>query len=533
MATSTKTPAATLQIDGNRLTLEDVAHVAYGGVQVKLSAMATEQLSKSRAVVEKFLKEGAVVYGITTGFGKFKDVVIRPEDASQLQRNLLLSHAAGVGEPFDIPTVRAIMVLRANALAKGYSGIRTEVVDLLLDMLNKNVHPWVPEKGSLGASGDLAPLSHLALVLIGEGLAYVDGELLQGNEALKKAGLKPIELSAKEGLALINGTQMMSAVGTLTLLGSEQLAKVADIIGAMSLEAHLGSEKPFAEVIQQVRPHRGQMKSAANLRRLLAESELIKSHTGCNRVQDAYSLRCMPQVHGASRQAFEHVRQVLETEINSATDNPLVFDGYALSGGNFHGQPLALAFDYLGMATAELANISERRVERLLNPALSDGLPPFLTHKGGLNSGLMITQYTSAALVSENKVLAHPASVDSITTNANQEDHVSMGSIAARKARTIMENVRKSLAIELLCACQGLDFRIGNCGDAISHETCDSPSVGLAPGKGVDAAYRLVREFISHMDEDREIHYDITKAEKLIESGILLDRVESVLGPLD
>ena len=533
MVTTTKPSAATLQIDGHRLTLEDVDRVARGSANVKLSAMATEQLSKSRAVVEKFLHEGAVVYGITTGFGKFKDVVIKKEDASQLQRNLLLSHAAGVGPSFDEPTVRAIMLLRANALAKGYSGIRIEVVDLLLDMLNRGVHPLVPEKGSLGASGDLAPLSHLALVLIGEGEAIFEGKRMSGAEALKKAKLTPIELSAKEGLALVNGTQMMSAVGTLTLLQAEKLAKVADIIGAMSLEAHLGSEKPFAEVIQQVRPHRGQAKAAANLRRLLAESELIKSHTGCTRVQDAYSLRCMPQVHGASRQAFEHVRQVLEIEINSATDNPLVFDGYALSGGNFHGQPLALAMDYMAIAIAELANISERRVERLLNPALSDGLPPFLTHRGGLNSGLMISQYTAAALVSEHKILAHPASVDSITTNANQEDHVSMGSIAARKARTILENVRKALAIELVCACQGIDFRIGNCGDAITHETCDQQSIGLSPGRGVDAAYKLVRESIPHMDEDREIHIDIDKAEHLIESNALLEKVESVLGPLD
>lgn len=532
MSRISKVAVGNLLIDGHSLTLKDVGQVGQGEISVELSERALTQLKKSREVVEGFLSKQEVVYGITTGFGKFKDIFIRPEDSSRLQRNLLLSHAAGVGQPFERQAVRAIMLLRANALAKGYSGIRSEVVELLLSMLNKGVHPTVPQQGSLGASGDLAPLSHLALVLIGEGEAEFEGTRLPAREALKKAGLEHIELKAKEGLALINGTQVMSGVGSLVLLEAERLAKVADIVGAMSLEAQLGSQRPFAEVIQDVRPHRGQHDSAANLRQLLVDSELMESHKDCPLVQDAYSLRCMPQVHGASRQAFKHVREVLETEINSATDNPLIFDGYALSGGNFHGQPLALALDYLGIAITELANISERRTERLVNPALSNGLPPFLTHLGGLNSGFMIAQYTAAALVSENKVLAHPSSVDSIPTNANQEDHVSMGTIGARKARSILENSRKALAIELLSAAQGLDFRMGNCGKPISHETCLTDKDLIKPGRGVLAAYIAVRQVVEHMHEDREFHLDIHKAEELITSGTLVNEVEKAVGML-
>lgn len=522
-----------LLIDGHSLTLEDVALVSEGSLSVRLSDKAHEQLSKSRAVVEGFLTKEEVVYGITTGFGKFKDIFIKPEDSSRLQRNLLLSHAAGVGAPFDRKSVRAIMLLRANALAKGFSGIRGEVVDLLVKMLNSGVHPVIPQQGSLGASGDLAPLAHLALVLIGEGEAELDGKRHKGSQALARASLNHIDLKAKEGLALINGTQVMSGVGSLVLIEAEALAKVADIVGAMSLEAQLGSEKPFAKEIQNVRPHKGQEESAGNLRRLLVGSDLMESHKDCPLVQDAYSLRCMPQVHGASRQALKHVREVLETEINSATDNPLIFDGYALSGGNFHGQPLALALDYLSISIAELANISERRTERLINPALSNGLPPFLTHRGGLNSGFMIPQYTAAAMVSENKVLAHPSSVDSIPTNANQEDHVSMGTIGARKARMILENTRKALAIELMSAAQGLDFRMGNCGRPLTHDACSAENDTLKPGRGVYAAYLATREKIDHMDEDREIHLDISKAEELIRSGALLAAVERETGPLD
>ncbi len=517
-----------LAIDGHSLTLEDVERVARGFKAVVLSDLAKEQLAKSRAAIEKMLAEHRIVYGVTTGFGKFKDVNIAPADTVRLQHNLLLSHAVGVGAAFDAPVVRAITLLRANALAKGYSGIRQEVVQLLLDLINCGIHPVVPEQGSVGASGDLAPLAHLALVLIGKGQADVDGQRLPGLEALAVKQLKPVVLQAKEGLALTNGTQVMSALGTLIVLAAERLAKVADILGAMSLEAQLGSEKAFSELIQNVRPHPGQIASAKNLRTLLKDSSVVQSHKDCPLVQDAYSLRCMPQVHGASRQAFAHARSVLEIEINAATDNPLIFADTALSGGNFHGQPLALVMDYVAAALAELANISERRTERLVNPALSNGLPAFLTEKGGLNSGLMMMQYTAAALVSENKCLAHPASVDSIPTSANQEDHVSMGTIACRKARTILNNLRTVLAIELLCAAQALDLRTGKHNGAESLPATHP----LEPGRGVRAAHDQLRKLVPHLDEDRELHLDIAEAEKLIASDALIEAVEAVLGPL-
>ncbi|MBU6450759.1 MAG: histidine ammonia-lyase [Cyanobacteria bacterium REEB67] len=549
-----------LALDGHSLTLAEVEAVARGRMSVSLSPAAQAQIDHSRSIVDHFLEKRTVVYGITTGFGKFKDVFIPPEQTEQLQRNFLASHACGVGPAFDQATTRAITLLRANALAKGFSGIRREVVDLLTALLNSGVHPIIPEQGSVGASGDLAPLAHLALVLTGEGQAVYKGQTMSGRQALEKAGLQPVVLKAKEGLALTNGTQVMAALGCLTVMEAERLAKVADIIGAMSLEAQLGSCKAFSPLIHNVRPHPGQQKSARNLIRLLEESELMESHKDCPMVQDAYSLRCMPQVHGASRQAFQHAREVLEIEINSATDNPLVFEGEVISGGNFHGQPLALIMDYLSIALAELANISERRTERLVNPALSNGLPPFLTNDGGLNSGLMIAQYTAAALVSENKSLAHPASVDSIPTSANQEDHVSMGTIGARKARNILINVRRVLAIELLCAAQGLDLRSGEHdhgehGQGHEDYVPDSTSVVDLPGskkgkitnfvpghkladtikagRGVHAAYHLVREHITHMDQDREIHIDIAAAEDLIASGKLLETVENLLGALE
>lgn len=521
-------PAPTLLIDGNNLQLQDVERVALQQTTVKLSDSALGQLNSSREVVEKIVHSGQAIYGVTTGFGKFKDVHIKAEDSRKLQRNLLLSHAAGTGCDFDTPVVRSILLLRANALAKGHSGIRTEVVQLLLDCLNKGVHPRVPEQGSLGASGDLAPLAHLALVLIGEGEAEYNGKLLSGADALKQAGLAPVSLEAKEGLALTNGTQVMSSLGTLIVLEAERLAKIADIIGAMSLEGQLGSVRAFNAQIHDVRPHPGQIASADNLRRLLADSQIVASHANCPMVQDAYSLRCMPQVHGASRQAFKHAREVFEIEINAATDNPLVFDDAIMYGGNFHGQPLAIVLDYLSIALAELANISERRTERLVNPALSNGLPPFLTKYGGLNSGFMIAQYTAASLVSENKSLAHPASVDSIPTSANQEDHVSMGAIAARKARQILTNVRRVLSIELLCAAQSLDFRIHD------RTQCNqgSPHGPLLPGPGVQAAHKLVRDNIPFLEEDRELYLDIQKSDHLISSGSLLQAVESTIGPL-
>jgi len=539
-----------LKLDGNSLTLAQVEAVARGNAKVGLSASAQKQIDKSRAIVDHFLERRTVVYGITTGFGKFKDVFIPPEQTEQLQRNFLVSHACGVGPAFPEDVTRAVTLLRANALAKGFSGIRKEVVELLLALLNNGIHPVIPEQGSVGASGDLAPLAHLALVLTGEGTAEYNGKVVTGKQALSLAGLKPVTLKAKEGLALTNGTQVMAALGTLVVLEAERLAKMADIIGAMSLEAQLGSCKAFSHLVHELRPHPGQLASARNLMRLLEDSELMESHKDCPMVQDAYSLRCMPQVHGASRQAFKHSREVLEIEINSATDNPLVFEDEVISGGNFHGQPLALMLDYLGIALAELANISERRTERLVNPALSNGLPAFLTRDGGINSGMMIAQYTAAALVSENKVLAHPASVDSIPTSANQEDHVSMGTIGARKARTILKNVRHVLAIELLCAAQGLDLRSGSLPEETNHQrmlavggrrggseakfTPGHLSKGaLKAGVGVDAAYHFVRSHIPHLETDREIHLDIAAAEALIASGALLTCVEESIGELE
>ena len=531
--------ARSLVIDGNSLQLEDLELVSQPNVKVSLSDTARSRIESSRQSVEKMLAERKIVYGITTGVGKFKDVVIAPEDSIVLQRNCLVSHATGVGPPFDEPAVRAILLLRANALAKGFSGVRCAIVELLLDLLNCGLHPIVPEQGSVGASGDLAPLAHLALVLIGEGEAQVEGKIVPGRQALQLKNLQPVTLLAKEGLALVNGTQVMAAVGGLVVLEAERLAKVADIIGAMSLEAQLGSCKAFSKDIHDVRPHPGQQASANNLRRLLVQSALMESHAGCPLVQDAYSLRCMPQVHGASRQVFAHGRSVLEIEINSATDNPLIFsDSCALSGGNFHGQPLALVMDYVAIGLAELASISERRTERLVNPQLSNGLPAFLTRYGGLNSGLMVAQYTAAALVSENKILAHPASVDSIPTSANQEDHVSMGTIASRKARTIVKNVQRVLAIELLCAAQGLDLRTGAHAPPDNKTTHPNSDLclktrGLLPGAGVLAAHSLVRQHIPHLLEDRAIYKDIEQAELLIVSGKLLSAVQDAVGLLD
>lgn len=523
---------ATITIDGNTLSIESLAQLAHGEARAELSSEAIEQIRRSRGVVDAALASGEAIYGISTGFGKFKDIFIKPEDRKRLQSNLVLSHAAGVGPHFETAISRSMIALRANALAKGFSGVRQELVELLLALLNNGIHPLIPEQGSLGASGDLAPLSHLALVLIGRGQAEYQGSILSGSEALAAAGLKPIELEAKEGLALTNGTQLMTAVGAQLVLEGEYLCKLADIIGAMSLEAQLGSPKAFSQKIQDLRPHKGQSASASNLRRLLADSEIVESHKDCPMVQDAYSLRCMPQVHGATRQALRHAREVFEIEINSSTDNPLVFADEIISGGNFHGQPLAIVLDYLGIALAELANISERRTERLVNPFLSNGLPAFLTSNGGTESGFMIAQYTAASLVSENKVLAHPASVDSIPTSANQEDHVSMGATAARKGRMILNNVRNVLAIELLCAAQGLDFRMSpNLPGAHRHGAEGERE--LSPGPAILAAHKAIREVVPFLDEDRELHLDISAAADLIRSHKILHAVEAAIFALD
>jgi histidine ammonia-lyase len=483
-----------------------VVAVARQGRRVVLDAAARARMAASRAVIERLVADGAVVYGVTTGFGDLANVRIEPEQTAELQRNLVRSHAAGVGEPLPAEVVRAMILLRANALAVGLSGVRPELVDLLCGMLNAEVHPLVPSRGSVGASGDLAPLAHLALVVIGEGEAWLDDAGPgPGSEALRRARLEPLRLEAKEGLALLNGTQLMSALAALALHDARRLAIAADVIGAMSLEAMLGTATAFDPALVEARPHPGQLAVAAHLRALLAGSEIGASHAASDhRLQDPYSLRCMPQVHGAVRDALDHLDRVLAVEMNAATDNPLVFpDGRVISGGNFHGEPLALAADQAKTAVVELASISERRSARLVDAHLS-GLPPFLTDAPGLRSGLMIAQYTAAALVNELKVLAHPASADTIPTSANQEDHVSMGATSALHLRDAVDRAEAVLAIEALCAAQGLDFR--------------RP---LRPGNGVAQAHARLRAMVPGLAEDRSPAPDIAAVRELLRVGEL------------
>ncbi|HWC78196.1 MAG TPA: histidine ammonia-lyase [Blastocatellia bacterium] len=450
-----------VEIDGSSLTLEQTAAVA-DGAQVSLSPHALKSVERARKFVEDIVDRGEVVYGINTGFGKLSDVNIPKEKLRELQVNMVRSHSCGVGDPLPERETRAMMLLRANVLAKGYSGCRPVVIETLISMLNAGVHPVVPSRGSVGASGDLAPLAHLAQVVIGEGEATLKGQHLEGGEAMQRAGIEPVILEAKEGLALLNGTQAMTALGALGLLAAERLSDAADIAGALSLEALRGTPVAFDYKIHSVRPHPGQMKTARRLRELIEGSQIRESHRDSAvdpRVQDAYALRCMPQVHGAVRDAIGHARRIIEVEINSATDNPLIFAdaGEVLSGGNFHGEPIALALDYAAIAVADLGTISERRVERLVNPDLS-GLPAFLTPDPGINSGMMIAQVTAVSLIAENNVLAHPASVTNLPTSANKEDHVSMGMTSALKFEQVVRNVERIIAIELLCAAQGLEF---------------------------------------------------------------------------
>ncbi|MCC6005014.1 MAG: histidine ammonia-lyase [Thermofilum sp.] len=517
-----------VEIDGEHLTIEDIVSVARNKCSVKLSEKAKKNVQKSREVVDTFSREGRKIYGVTTGVGAFKDVFLSPQQIEEFQANLVKSHSSGVGNPLPEEIVRAAMLLRANSLAKGYSGVRVEVIETLCEMINKGVHPVVPEKGSVGASGDLAPLAHITLVMTGEGEAFYRGERMSGGDAMRKAGIKPIALSAKEGLALINGTAVTTAIGVLALYDAENVLKCADIAAAMTLEALCGIEKAFDEKIHKLRPYPGQAKCAENIRRLIKNSGILSCEkcrdSQYKRVQDAYSLRCVPQVHGAARDAVDYVRKILEIEINSVTDNPLVFTDppEVLSGGNFHGQPIAIAMDLLGIALATVGNISERRIARILDPHLNEGLPAFLVpkEKGGLCSGYMLAQYTAAALVSENKVLAHPASVDSIPTSANQEDHVSMSTLAARKAREIIKNVECIIAIELLCAAQGMYFRI--------------KEYGVHAGEGTQAAYDCLREHGIHpLEEDRKIYEDIEKVCKLVHTGELVKAVENKVGKLN
>lgn len=501
-------------IDGNSLTIEDVVNVSRHNFKVVLTEEAIEKVNTARALVDKLVEEEKISYGITTGFGKFSDIAINKEDTKQLQKNLIISHACGVGKPLSEDIVRSIMLLRVNALSKGYSGIRLDTLQTLVDMINKGVHPVIPEKGSLGASGDLAPLSHMVLTMIGEGEAIYNGERLDSKTAMKKAGINILDhLSSKEGLALINGTQVMTSIGALTVYDSLNLLKTADIAFSLTMEALNGITCAMDEKVHSVRPHKGQINTAKNILNILEGSEMTTKQ-GEQRVQDAYSLRCTPQIHGASKDAIEYVKNKINIEINSATDNPIIFPEVEeiISGGNFHGQPMALSFDFLGIALSEIANISERRLEKLVNPALSHGLPAFLVNQGGLNSGFMIVQYSAASLVSENKVLAHPASVDSIPSSANQEDHVSMGTIAARKAREIMENARKVLAMEILGAVQAIDLR-------------GKDKLGI----GTEAAYRVVREHTPFVDKDRVIYKDINIAEEIIVKNLLVEAVEKAM----
>ena len=540
-------------LTGADLTIDDVEAVARGGTLAHLDVHARARMDEARAVVERLVAAGEVVYGITTGFGDLATTYIPPADARQLQENLLVSHAVGVGAPLPRDVVRAMLLLRANTLALGHSGCRPVLVDRLLAFLEAGIHPVVPSQGSVGASGDLAPLAHLALPLIGRGEVEMGGQVMPALLALRETGIEPLTLEAKEGLALLNGTQLMSALGALLLADADRLARTASVAAAQSVEALLATDVPFAAAYQLARPHPGQVAVAAELRHLLRDSGLMASHHGSrHKVQDPYSLRCVPQVHGAIRDALDYLRRVLDIELNSATDNPLVFPeggaagadvaatggGLVISGGNFHGEPIALALDFAKLAIAELGAISERRIALLVDARLNGGLPPFLAPASGLNSGMMILQYTAAALASENKVLAHPASADSIPTSANQEDHVSMGAIAGRHARDVLSNVEQILALELLVGAQALDLRLAMAASTIRDAGAmadpgarSAASVKAAtvptPGRGVAEAHRRIRSVVAPLLVDREMGADIAAALALVRGGALADLVDA------
>jgi histidine ammonia-lyase len=504
-----------VRLNGNDLSLEELWAVVHERRPVLLEPDAREKVDKARAVVEALVRENRVAYAITTGVGKLSDVHIDPAQNRQLQLNLIRSHSVGVGEPLSQEETRAMMLLRANSLAKGFSGVRPEVIVKLCEMLNRDVHPVIPSQGSVGASGDLAPLAHLALAVIGEGEVVFENAPMAAAEALKRAQITPLVPEAKEAISLINGTQAMLAVGTLALLAAENLAETADVIGAMTLDALHGTDVAFDERIHAARPHAGQMLVAANLRRLITGSQIRESHKDCGRVQDAYSLRCIPQVHGAVRDTLEFCRKTFEVEMNSAVDNPLVFvtgeeEGDVISGGNFHGEPLAFALDYLAIVLSALAGISERRIERLVNPALNEGLPPFLAPDAGINSGFMMPQVTAAALASENKVLAHPASVDSITTSGNKEDYVSMGMAAAIKLKKVLANTTNVLAIEACAAAQAIDF--------------------LAPlrtSRPLQQAHAAIRKVSPKIEHDRVLARDISAISSLLSNRALAHIMET------
>ncbi|MGA8727960.1 MAG: histidine ammonia-lyase [Terracidiphilus sp.] len=499
-------------LDGQPLKLAEIEAVSLAGGPVEIARPALGRVAQSRELIEEILAEGQTVYGVNTGFGKLSDVRIPPEKLAELQFNLVRSHAGGVGSPLSEGESRAMLLLRANVLAKGFSGVRPALLELLVALLNTGVHPVIPEKGSVGASGDLAPLAHLALVVIGEGEAFYHGERISGSEALHRAGLQPMQLAAKEGLALLNGTQAMTAVGALAVARARRVAQLADLAGAMSLEALMGTPAAFDPRIHAARPHAGQIASAAHLVRLLEDSEIRESHREHDkRVQDAYCLRCMPQVHGAVRDALAHVAGVLEIEAGSATDNPLIFPesstktqncGAVLSGGNFHGAPLAYAFDYAALAMTDLAGITERRIDRLLNPDINEGLPAFLSPDPGLSSGFMMAQIVAAALISECQVLSHPASTGNIPTDGGKEDHVSMGMTGALKLRQIVEHAERVVAIELMCAAQGVEFR--------------KP---LRPSREIGRAHAAVRAIVQHLDKDRTLAPDMNALAAAVREG--------------
>ncbi|TMK85234.1 MAG: histidine ammonia-lyase [Actinobacteria bacterium] len=501
---------------GEPLSIDEVAAAARGE-PVEVSAAARKRMDASRRVVEETIAAGATVYGVTTGLGSLANVRLEMDELRALNRNLLRTHAVGVGAPLSEWEVRAMLVLRAHCLALGYSGVRAAVVDRLVDFLNRDVLPLVPEQGSLGASGDLAPLAHLALPLIGEGMVSFEGDRMPGGEALKRAGLEPLELEPKEGLALVNGTQGMLAVGVLAARRGRALAKAADAAAAMTVEAILATDRPFDQRLHRLRPHPGQSASASNLRSLLEGSEIVASHRRSEHmVQDAYSLRCAPQVHGAFRDSLAHAEEVMTVEIGSVSDNPVVTeDGEIISGGNFHGQPVAVALDALAGASVGLASISERRLYRLLDPSTNNGLPPFLVQRSGLNSGFMIVQYTAASLVSESKALAHPAAADSIPSSAGQEDHVSMGMTSARHAREVLANAEMVVALEALAAAQAIELR-----------------TPMKPAKGTAAALAAIRAEVSFLGSDRDLKADVDEAIELVQSGALVEAVERAVGPL-
>lgn len=505
-----------LRIDGNSLKIEDVEEVARRGEKVVLSKESRRRVGVSREAVEAIVKRDKIAYGIKTGFGELANVTIPGTDLLKLQLNLIRSHATGLGDPLSEEEVRAALLVRANALAKGYSGVREELLDMIIELLNRGVHPVIPSRGSLGASGDLAPLAHMSLVLVGEGEAFFGGRRMNGKEALEAAGLKPTILQSKEGLALVNGTSVMSGEGSLVVNDAIRLMKDAQVAASMSFEALRGSPEPFDPRISSLKPHPGLVRVASNMLRLLAGSEIIPSHPGLHRVQDPYSLRCIPQILGACADAIENARRVIEIEINSATDNPLVMpdDQESLSGGNFHGQAAAMALDQLTLALTILAGVAERRVSRLVDAHLSE-LPPFLTEESGLNSGMMLLQYVAASLVSENKTLSFPASADSIPTSANQEDYVPMGQWAALKSRQVLENAHRVIAIEYLCSAQGLDFR------APSHA-----------GRGPHAAHKLLRTVVPHLESDRPQHGDIEVVLGLMREGSIVSAAEKASGKI-